>query len=187
MVSATGLYTFAVSTRSRPKAAGLCSGSGAFPQCVSTRSRPKAAGHHRHTEKRREQGFNTQPPEGGWEDVLNAAIADAEVSTRSRPKAAGYFLVVAQARPVFQHAAARRRLGLGVYFGGFVHTVSTRSRPKAAGKHRYWYGFAGCSFNTQPPEGGWACKRCSRCANQSFNTQPPEGGWGGRLLFCVPY
>ena len=78
-----------VSTRSRPKAAGK------FPaylfQCraVSTRSRPKAAGATLLNTIESDVGFNTQPPEGGWFDL---AVTDDGLS-------------------VFQHAAARRRLG----------------------------------------------------------------------------
>ena len=33
------------------------------------------------------------------------------------------------------------------------------------------------SFNTQPPEGGWAFGLVKRGAALGFNTQPPEGGW----------
>ena len=56
-------------------------------------------------------GFNTQPPEGGW--VKNGMPFNPyKVSTHSRPKAAGL-------------------LGLGV---SFVSYVSTHSRPKAAGR-----------------------------------------------------
>ena len=47
MVSATGLYTFAVSTRSRPKAAG--------PFVAFSISAADC--------------FNTQPPEGGWDSL----------------------------------------------------------------------------------------------------------------------
>ena len=101
---------------------------------------------------------------------------------------------------VFQHTAARRRLGnakASINGGTFV---STHSRPKAAG-----ISFIDClrftfSFNTQPPEGGWrlsstqklqhlgfqhtAARRRLVSTNfmfsnriQCFNTQPPEGGW----------
>ena len=43
------------------------------------------------------------------------------------------------------------------------------------------------SFNTQPPEGGWAVRDKAMMAVVCFNTQPPEGGWtvpkkGGGLL-----
>ena len=58
----------------------------------------------------REYGFNTQPPEGGWE--LNETLDfNPPVSTHSRPKAAG-----------------RKRRKQKRY-----RTVSTHSRPKAAG------------------------------------------------------
>ena len=33
------------------------------------------------------------------------------------------------------------------------------------------------SFNTQPPEGGWAANRKRPFYLNGFNTQPPEGGW----------
>ena len=33
------------------------------------------------------------------------------------------------------------------------------------------------SFNTQPPEGGWAKQAEGWTTSGSFNTQPPEGGW----------
>ena len=33
------------------------------------------------------------------------------------------------------------------------------------------------SFNTQPPEGGWAMKNAGMAPTLGFNTQPPEGGW----------
>ena len=34
------------------------------------------------------------------------------------------------------------------------------------------------SFNTQPPEGGWAGRiDRAECPTSGFNTQPPEGGW----------
>ena len=32
------------------------------------------------------------------------------------------------------------------------------------------------SFNTQPPEGGWASLSMFTIGTKSFNTQPPEGG-----------
>ena len=56
---------------------------------------------------------------------------------------------------VFQHTAARRRLGF-----------SDGSRIAIA-----------CGFNTQPPEGGWSENPTLRICIDGFNTQPPEGGW----------
>ena len=55
---------------------------------------------------------------------------------------------------VFQHTAARRRLG--------------RDTGRLASHH---------GFNTQPPEGGWLLRQPRGIAGYRFNTQPPEGGW----------
>ena len=55
---------------------------------------------------------------------------------------------------MFQHTAARRRLD-----------ETDRNRCRL------------CSFNTQPPEGGWSHLRRKQTVYSSFNTQPPEGGW----------
>ena len=77
-----------VSTHSRPKAAGKLFL--AFAQCfiVSTHSRPKAAG------------------------VSSCCFLSLlDVSTHSRPKAAGHCPSSAGQPAVFQHTAARRRLG----------------------------------------------------------------------------
>ncbi len=41
--------------------------------------------------------------------------------------------------------------------------------------------FFRCSFNTQPPEGGWIFFNVYIDISERFNTQPPEGGWGGSL------
>ena len=60
-----------------------------------------------------------------------------------------------QHMPMFQHTAARRRLG------DFIRSSIAFSR----------------SFNTQPPEGGWSISTLSATSSISFNTQPPEGGW----------
>ncbi len=56
------------------------------------------------------------------------------VSTHSRPKAAGRALLMARrVKFLFQHTAARRRLGLIPDVVTWVAVVSTHSRPKAAG------------------------------------------------------
>ena len=78
-----------VSTHSRPKAAGDPSDKDKDKRKVSTHSRPKAAG------------------------VPDAAYyRRCIVSTHSRPKAAGSAALLAWLAAVFQHTAARRRLGL---------------------------------------------------------------------------
>ena len=55
-----------VSTHSRPKAAGGTHQWRWLLHYVSTHSRPKAAGDELHPRPAGVQGFNTQPPEGGW-------------------------------------------------------------------------------------------------------------------------
>ena len=57
---------YAVSTHSRPKAAGIPRYNPEDLLVVSTHSRPKAAGSCSRPAQRYATGFNTQPPEGGW-------------------------------------------------------------------------------------------------------------------------
>ena len=123
----------------------------AFDVRVSTHSRPKAAGRRfsssgrlfpfQHTAARRRldirrflpmclHGFNTQPPEGGWFRPVITKL-NMSVSTHSRPKAAVVICSFDIAKTLFQHTAARRRLGIN-------KTTNIRL----------------FGFNTQPPEGG---------------------------------
>ncbi|EFC88657.1 hypothetical protein NEIMUCOT_04706 [Neisseria mucosa ATCC 25996] len=106
---------------------------------------------------------------------------------------------------MFQHTAARRRLGLRFVRIVDVVFVSTHSRPKAAGPPRFETGCKGwfqhtaarrrlgehdCArqtiqrrFNTQPPEGGWAhVLHIVPIGWVCFNTQPPEGGWARSIV-----
>ena len=101
-------------------------------------------------------GFNTQPPEGGWNRGRGLYLIIRIVSTHSRPKAAGLLDVFAvlslpvstHSRPkaagsvdggvlkiklTFQHTAARRRLDKHICIVHICIHVSTHSRPKAAG------------------------------------------------------
>ena len=99
---------------------------------VSTHSRPKAAG-----------------------STPSNASRFCKVSTHSRPKAAGWQIEHVRRSSLFQHTAARRRLGpFGCHFL-----------------------FSWLCFNTQPPEGGWQTIRYRLLRPACFNTQPPEGGW----------
>ena len=76
--------------------------------------------------------FNTQPPEGGWKvSVMCHPVLRVFQHTAARRRLA-FPAPLPQACFLFQHTAARRRLG-------HCHNVC----------HRL------CSFNTQPPEGGW--------------------------------
>ena len=83
----------AVSTHSRPKAAGHHRRHRSCFLVVSTHSRPKAAGYTTFTAILYRRGFNTQPPEGGW---FCAAI-----------RSLSFF--------GFQHTAARRRLAVPTF------------------------------------------------------------------------
>ena len=88
-----------------------------------------------------------------------SAVAALLVSTHSRPKAAGSNLpifcplddVSTHSRP---KAAGRKIISLCV-----IIAVSTHSRPKAAGFAIFKHDKVKNSFNSQPPEGGWAAPR----------------------------
>ena len=56
-----------VSTHSRLKAAGAYALAAGYPRLVSTHSRLKAAGVMMALCEGEIKGFNTQPPEGGWQ------------------------------------------------------------------------------------------------------------------------
>ena len=81
-------WVICVSTHSRPKAAGTVTRFNRINTGVSTHSRPKAA------------GYKTF-----WIPLYS------QVSTHSRPKAAGARIIAQYCRDMFQHTAARRRLG----------------------------------------------------------------------------
>ena len=66
MVTKIKIGLIFVSTHSRPKAAGGATRAGVPTIFVSTHSRPKAAGKPDPDPKPNPDGFNTQPPEGGW-------------------------------------------------------------------------------------------------------------------------
>ena len=80
-------------------------------QTVSTHSRLKAAGSDEALIQSLNNGFNTQPPEGGWAASQRPAPLTSVVSTHSRLKAAGKKYLTNLA----------------------MTTVSTHSRLKAAG------------------------------------------------------
>ena len=77
---------------------------------------------------------------------------------------------------VFQHTAARRRLDNSSFL--CCHWCSFNTQPPEGG----WRWRAGiiktfACFNTQPPEGGWRWRAGIIKTFACFNTQPPEGGW----------
>ena len=122
-------------------------------------------------------GFNTQPPEGGWVPYLSLGIvltSFQHTAARRRLAQAG---ITDNSLWMFQHTAARRRLERPNHAQGRYSQVSTHSRPKAAGSEKCRHFLSFHSFNTQPPEGGWASSTAIASATACFNTQPPEGGW----------
>ena len=101
-------FSVGVSTHSRPKAAGPLK-TIMQPCCtVSTHSRPKAAGYTVGLIRFSVPCFNTQPPEGGWWVCVCVIFGTI----------------------VFQHTAARRRLGISVRRNcaseSFQHTAARR-------------------------------------------------------------
>ena len=139
----TGVYASAVSTHSRPKAAGFEKFNGIPLPFVSTHSRPKAAGPACTFPLPFTICFNTQPPEGGWPEYQENIKVPAGFNTQ--PPEGGWFTFIGRRynNTQFQHTAARRRLGAGVRLRLLEHEVSTHSRPKAAGRwpfspRRHW-------------------------------------------------
>ena len=76
-----------VSTRSRAEVAAGNLAVRILAFGVSTHSRAEAAALHKLLKTWRPCGFNTQPPEGGYQRTTEEAKAE-EVSTHSRAKAA---------------------------------------------------------------------------------------------------
>ena len=105
-------------------------------------------------------------------------------NTATRRWLVAYLFKMARIR-AFQHTAARRRLGHVLYRVRRTRHVSTHSRPKAAGARLNKYtgtkkfqhtaarrrlevvylfpSHPTSCFNTQPPEGGWACAPLPVC------------------------
>ena len=152
--------------------------------------------------RKRKASFNTQPPEGGW-DIEYCRVEGTMVSTHSRPKAAGPPTVRAACMSLFQHTAARRRLGLSdwVYgvFRKFQHTAARRRLEMVSGDKRYRVKFQHTVARRRL--GKRTLRECARTCEVSthsrpkaagslslirastfcrFNTQPPEGGWRGK-------
>ena len=121
-----------VSTHSRPKAAGGGLAREFKTYLVSTHSRPKAAGQRLGILRSQYECFNTQPPEGGWAQscsIWRRCVMFQHTAARRR---LGRQHIVWSFAVRFQHTAARRRLGR-ICRTGAVSEVSTHSRPKAAG------------------------------------------------------
>ena len=100
-----------------------------------------------------DRSFNTQPPEGGYGKSGCSCYTDQGFNTQPPEGGCGCLLQVSAISSMFQHAAARRRLG---------RTDGNHNRLRR--------------FNTQPPEGGWLEALAFVVSHNCFNTQPPEGG-----------
>ena len=102
---------------------------------VSTHSRPKAAGFASRDGGRESDGFNTQPPEGGW-FVLRFIPVTFCVFQHTAARRRLVLIDTADiAEMMFQHTAARRRLGVWPSSpeeqAGFQHTAARRRLAEA--------------------------------------------------------
>ena len=105
---------------------------------VSTHSRPKAAGDGGFQVVRTPRRFNTQPPEGGWD--RHALNVELRRGFNTQPPEGGWEKFLENIRPlvVFQHTAARRRLGAPLKSlapSGFAAPISLGSQEKR--EHEY--------------------------------------------------
>ena len=85
---------------------------------------------------------------------------------------------------MFQHTAARRRLGDIGWDDTKIVDVSTHSRPKAAGSikpvgRKLYEWFQHTAARRRLGALIWP-ERWTKC----FNTQPPEGGWAKNGCYC---
>ena len=191
---------FTVSTHSRPKAAGtnFIAWARAFvfqltaarrrlvnmearqkgAEAVSTHSRPKAAGWIRKQQALALKRFNSQPPEGGWDDG-EVVIVGQQFRFNSQPPEGGWGRGA-------QNPAQGNRFNSQPPEGGWsshlICLTIARNRFNSQPPEGGWFCTPECAnnvkrFNSQPPEGGWASLNLCRRLRRSFNSQPPEGGW----------
>ena len=137
--------------------------------------------HYKYTYHKR---FNTQPPEGGWDNWQQGQDYLARFNTQ--PPEGGWFK--------FSFFMDKRWIRFntqppegGWFVGsksGQMVDVSTHSRPKAAGsKGLYQQAWVLVSTHSRPKAAGFPLIG-SQSVLHGFNTQPPEGGWGG--IFFLP-
>ena len=122
-----------VSTHSRPKAAGAARRLGWLHSRVFQLTAARRRLVLLSSPKRPSAGFNSQPPEGGWQN--QPAEQNQLFGFNSQPPEGGWFCInfVNTSSGTFQLTAARRRLGNTVLLQFMGKQVSTHSRPKAAG------------------------------------------------------
>ena len=148
---------FFVSTHSRLKAAGwmFIMTSHRRRRFQHTAALRRLAGCQVMQELEELPGFNTQPPEGGWNKCELLAYRITRFNTQ--PPEGGWILVI-------QLSTTHHGFNTQPPEGGWLPSVCSSS-------------LFSCCFNTPPPEGGWV--KCGEVLRPrlSFNTQPPEGGW----------
>ena len=144
---------------------------------VSTRSRPKAAGLQHRCFVLLLMCFNTQPPEGGWFRLTRLKIYIRSFNTQ--PPEGGWHLSRTHTyiEEKFQHAAARRRLGRYLPMPKKWTTVSTRSRPKAAGatKHHTLHSKT-VSTRSRPKAAGIVLGCVLKSSSVSTRSRPKAAG-----------
>ena len=147
---------------------------------VSTHSRPKAAGSSEPQPNITSPSFNTQPPEGGW--VISSFRPSLIDCFNTQPPEGGWRI----GRPflaalwLFQHTAARRRLGDGVVAFGKARQVSTHSRPKAAGQAFLLLPpVLRVSTHSRPKAAGIPADRVMGVYEVSTHSRPKAAGVGG--------
>ena len=147
----------------------------------------------------RANGFNTQPPEGGWRSSESQIHRDRQFQHTAARRRLGKSCLSSLVSVMFQHTAARRRLALPPVVMSCLKNVSTHSRPKAAGwRERYVKAHRRVSTHSRPKAAGsrraWPSASTAVSTHSrpkaagtapkpfatvllGFNTQPPEGGW----------
>ena len=146
-------------------------------------------------------GFNTQPPEGSWQQLGNGFERHRLVSTHSRPKAAGLPAAVlvrcrlcfntqppeggwttcrrtCPLQALFQHTAARRRLAFyalpNLARCAFQHTAARR---RLEPQRRHADRAAPVSTHSRPKAaGGDAVNAAARC-RVSTHSRPKAAGY----------
>ena len=88
-----------------------------------------------HEFKRLCRCFNTQPPEGGWQNGMKVSAQREVFQHTAARRRLGQQAPLLCSTSKFQHTAARRRLGGYLTAAYPICQVSTHSRPKAAGRH----------------------------------------------------
>ena len=132
-----GRLAKAVSTHSRPKAAGLSRQRiGQLYHCFNTQP-PEGGWQFKLSACLIPKCFNTQPPEGGWEKPPNITLNASGFNTQPPEGGWAYIGDDGEITIKFQHTAARRRLAIKLNINGTYLFVSTHSRPKAAGSGFY--------------------------------------------------